>query len=153
MTEPVGPDPGGGGFREPWQAKAFALVVLLHRQGHFAWEEWVRTLAAEVAARPQRAEEDADAAYHRQFLAALEAITAARGLATAPAMSARARQWRQAYLNTPHGHPVELANAGEAAAEGEGHDEDEHGHDHAHAHGGLQPQRVPVAISPGARHP
>jgi hypothetical protein len=31
-------------FREPWQAKAFAMVVLLHRQGRFEWDEWVRVL-------------------------------------------------------------------------------------------------------------
>ena len=32
-------------FREPWQAKAFAMVVLLHRQGRFEWDEWVRVPA------------------------------------------------------------------------------------------------------------
>src|SRR5215467_11220308 len=76
-------------FREPWQAKAFAFVVLLHREGHFTWDDWVRTLADEIAVSPQRADEDAEFAYHRQFLTALEKIVATRGLTAPEAMQAR----------------------------------------------------------------
>ena len=122
-------------FREPWQAKAFALVVLLYRGRHFTWDAWVRTLASEVAARPQRGDETAEAAYHRQFLAALEAIVAAHGLADVVAQGDRAEAWRRAYLNTPHGQAVELTAATRDAAD-----------DHAHHHE-LAPQRTPVAIS------
>jgi len=43
---------GAPAFREPWQAKAFAMVVLLHRQGRFEWNEWVQVLGAEIAASP-----------------------------------------------------------------------------------------------------
>ena len=43
-------DSGAPTFREPWQAKAFAMVVLLHRQGRFEWDEWVQVLGAEIAA-------------------------------------------------------------------------------------------------------
>ncbi|WP_158258470.1 nitrile hydratase accessory protein [Rhodopila globiformis] len=122
-------------FREPWQAKAFALAVLLHREGHFTWDAWVRTLAEEIAAFPQRAGEDAELAYHRQFLAALETIVANTGLAKPEAMQARKMAWRQAYLNTPHGHAVDLAAAGEP------HVDEARDHD-------LEPQRAPIAISP-----
>lgn len=143
-------------FREPWQAKAFALVVLLHREGHFRWEDWVHTLATEIAAAPQRANEDAEMAYHRQFLAALETISADRGMATREALQVRKHAWRRAYLNTPHGHAVELAAAGDVpdgrhpngnGAEGHGADNDG-ADDHDHHHGGLMPQRTPIAVSP-----
>ncbi|HET9018973.1 MAG TPA: nitrile hydratase accessory protein, partial [Acetobacteraceae bacterium] len=130
-------------FREPWQAKAFALVVLLHREGHFGWEEWVRTLAGEIAESPQRADEDAELAYHRQFLAALEKIVATHGMTTPEAMQARKLAWRRAYLNTPHGHPVDLS-----AAEGGDPDGEHDGHAHLHDHD-LVPQRAPVTVSPG----
>ncbi len=83
----------GRTFREPWQAKAFALVVLLHREGHFAWDDWVQTLAAEIKASPQRPDEDADLAYHRQFLTALEQIVSGRGLVVAEAMVQRKQAW------------------------------------------------------------
>jgi len=39
-------------FAEPWQAQAFAIVVELQERGVFTWNEWVRTLSAEIAARP-----------------------------------------------------------------------------------------------------
>jgi hypothetical protein len=45
-------------FHEPWQAKAFAMVVLLHRQDRFEWDEWVRVLGAEIAAAAQQPGED-----------------------------------------------------------------------------------------------
>jgi nitrile hydratase accessory protein len=132
-------------FREPWQAKAFAFVVLLHREGHFTWDDWVRTLAEEIAAFPQRADEDAELAYHRQFLTALEKIVATRGLTTPEAMLARKLAWRRAYLATPHGHPVDLA-AAEDIASNHSHDGDrDHVHQHRH---NLLPQRAPVAVSP-----
>jgi len=136
-------------FREPWQAKAFALVVALHRAGRFGWDEWVRTLAAEIAGRPQRAGEDAEAAYHRQFLAALETIVAEHGLASAESLHDRKRAWRRAYLNTPHGHPVDLAAAGDDDHDHDGHDghdgHDDHDDDHHHE---VTPQTAPIAVSP-----
>jgi nitrile hydratase accessory protein len=131
-------------FREPWQAKAFALLVLLHRNGHFGWDAWVRTLAAEIAASPQRDNEDAEMAYHRQFLAALETIVAACDMTTPEAMQTRKDAWQRAYLNTPHGHPVELAAAGVGHRDD---DHDEQGSLHRHGHV-LAPRRAPVAVSP-----
>jgi nitrile hydratase accessory protein len=104
-------DSGAPTFREPWQAKAFAIVVLLHRQGRFEWDEWVQVLSGEIAACPQQPGEDPDAAYHRQFLAALERIVAALGIANPGDQLRRKEEWRGAYLNTPHGHAVELAAA------------------------------------------
>src|SRR4051794_14492362 len=131
-------------FREPWQANAFALVVLLHHEGRFGWDEWVRTLAEEIATSPQRADEDAELAYHRQFLAALEKIVATHGMTTPEAMQARRLAWRRAYLNTPHGHPVDLAAAERETLRD---DHDEAGsHDHEHDHE-LAPQRAPIAVS------
>ena len=97
----------------------------------------VLQFSREIKASPQRADEDADQAYHRQFLAALEQVVAARGLVVPEAMAERKRAWRKAYLNTPHGQPVDLAAA------------DAHGdHDDDHHHHGLAPQRAPVAVSP-----
>jgi len=132
-------------FREPWQAKAFALVVLLHREGHFTWDDWVRTLAEEIVASPQRAEEDAELAYHRQFLTALEKIAATRGMTTPETMQARKLVWRRAYLATPHGHPIDLAAAGDNDSN-DGHDRDR---DPVHQHGyNLMPQRTLIAVCP-----
>ena len=138
-------DSGAPTFREPWQAKAFAMVVLLHRQGRFEWNEWVQVLGAEIAACPQQPGEDPDAAYHRQFLAALERIVAALSIANPDDQLRRKEEWRSAYLNTPHGHAVELA-AARPAADNADHRAQE-ASDASQRHN-LAPVLRPIAVSP-----
>lgn len=96
-------------FDHPWQAEAFGLIVQLHKNGRFEWTDWVRVFSAEIKAHPQRPDETANDAYYRQWLAALETITSA--LISPNEVTQRIQEWRQAYLNTPHGEPVSLANA------------------------------------------
>ena len=88
-------------FAEPWQAQAFALAVELHRQGAFTWRQWSAALGARIAA--------ADGGdYYEHWLAALEAILAAKGIVHLPALAARKTDWERAYRDTPHGRPVGL---------------------------------------------
>jgi nitrile hydratase accessory protein len=142
---------GAPTFREPWQAKAFAMVVLLHRQGRFEWNEWVQVLGVEIAARPQQPDEDPDIAYHRQFLTALERIVAALGIANPGDQLRRQEDWRRAYLNTPHGHAVALP-AARAAAGNEDYRVREAGR--ASQRHDLAPVPRPIAVSPPrARYP
>jgi nitrile hydratase accessory protein len=63
-------------FREPWEARAFGLAVALHERGLFTWPEWSAALGREIARSPNG---DGTAYYHH-WLAALEAITAEKGL-------------------------------------------------------------------------
>jgi len=37
-------------FAEPWEAKAFAIVVQMSAAGHFSWAEWVDCFSREVKA-------------------------------------------------------------------------------------------------------
>ena len=101
----------GPAFAEPWMAQAFACTVHLSRQGLFTWNEWVDVFSAEIKAHPQQSGEASNAAYYRQWLAALETIVGLKGAASTAEISERQETWRQAYLNTPHGHPVELHHA------------------------------------------
>jgi len=39
-------DAEGPAFREPWEARAFAMVIKLHEAGLFTWPEWAETLGA-----------------------------------------------------------------------------------------------------------
>jgi Nitrile hydratase beta subunit len=39
-------------FREPCEAQAFAMTVLLHERGLFTWAEWGQALGAEIARAP-----------------------------------------------------------------------------------------------------
>ncbi len=103
-----GPDGGEPVFREPWEAKAFAMTLALHRQGLFTWPEWADTLAAEIAAAQAAGDADLGDTYYRHWLAALERLLAARGLAAASELESHRQAWARAAGRTPHGRPIEL---------------------------------------------
>ena len=88
-------------FAEPWEARAFAMVVHLHAQGAFTWTEWAACLSAEVHS-------GVDRAYYQHWLAALERIVAQKGLAEAKDLEQRKEAWHEAAARTPHGHPIQL---------------------------------------------
>jgi high-affinity nickel-transport protein len=95
-------------FAEPWQAQAFALAVKLSEQGHFTWKEWAAALANELQAAARRGEPDDGSRYYEHWLAALETLVTAKGLADSNALRTRKEAWAAAYRNTSHGQPVEL---------------------------------------------
>jgi nitrile hydratase accessory protein len=97
---------GAPSFVEPWHARVFAAVVALNQAGRFTWAEWVETFAGEVARAPQRSGEESEAAYYRQWVAALERMLAQGGLVLAEEVATTAEDWRRSYLLTPHGKPV-----------------------------------------------
>ena len=96
-------------FAEPWQASAFALAVHLSERGAFAWSEWSAALGHEIQAATQHG--DQSQAYFHRWLDALERLCRERGLVDAAEVRRREEEWRRAYLNTPHGEPVELRAA------------------------------------------
>jgi nitrile hydratase accessory protein len=101
-------DEDGPVFAEPWQAQAFALAVRLSEQGHFTWKEWASALAAELAAAAELGEDDDGSEYYFHWVAALEKLVAAKGLAGEPELYERKEAWADAYRHTPHGQPVQL---------------------------------------------
>lgn len=101
-------DGGGPVFAEPWQAQAFALAVRLSEQGHFEWKEWAAALARELESALRRGEPDDGSRYYEHWVAALERLIVAKGLADAAALSSRKAAWADAYRHTPHGEPVHL---------------------------------------------
>jgi nitrile hydratase accessory protein len=102
-------DEDGPVFRAPWEATAFALAVRLSEAGYFTWKEWAAALAREIAAAKGQDESDPAGAYYRHWLAALERLCSKKGLANPADLAGRKEEWRQAYLHTPHGQPVELS--------------------------------------------
>jgi len=95
-------------FAEPWQAQAFAMAVALHQRGLFSWPEWADALSLQIRAAQDAGDADRGDTYYQHWLAALEALVAAKG-ATSPHELARCRDaWDQAADRTPHGQPIEL---------------------------------------------
>jgi nitrile hydratase accessory protein len=91
-------------FAEPWQAEVLAIAYTLSTRGAFTPGEWSATLGAQLRRREAEGAPDTMATYYEAALAALEAL-AGIGAAT---LDARVEAWREAYLDTPHGQPVEL---------------------------------------------
>ena len=104
---PVGDD-GSPVFAAPWEASAFALAVRLSGEGYFTWGEWAATLSEEIRAAQREGDPDQGDTYYRHWLRALERLCRERGLVSKAEASDREDAWRRAYLNTPHGKPVEL---------------------------------------------
>jgi nitrile hydratase accessory protein len=95
-------------FAEPWQAHAFALVVQLHERGLFGWREWADALAQQIARAQAAGDADRGDTYYHHWLAALEALAAAKGLTSSRELARYASAWDHAAGRTPHGRPIEL---------------------------------------------
>ena len=98
-------DAEGPVFREPWEARAFGMVVALHQRGLFAWKEFADRLAAQIAAA---GEQDDGARYYHHWLAALEGLVSEKELVRPGELAARKDEWDRAARATPHGQPIEL---------------------------------------------
>ena len=106
MTRPTEPV-----FAEAWQARAFALMLKLSEREHFTPKEWTLALARELQNAAQRGAPADGSHYYEHWLAALEALVVVKGLASTASLHERKEAWRNAYLSTPHGKPVELTRA------------------------------------------
>ncbi len=104
-------DEEGPVFHEPWEAQAFAVAVSLLEAGHFTYAEWAESLTQEISKAQQQGDPDLGDTYYEHWLNALERMCSERELVGREDMVERVRQWRRAYLNTPHGHPIELSAA------------------------------------------
>jgi len=101
-------DEEGPVFREPWEAQAFSMTLMLHQQGHFTWKEWTECLGAEITAAKKRGEPDLGDTYYLHWLAALEKIVAKKGLVASDNLLRRKAEWDAAARATPHGQPIVL---------------------------------------------
>ena len=95
-------------FREPWEAQAFAMALALYDRGLFSWPEWAATLGDEIKRAQASGDPDTGETYYRHWLAALERIVAAKGVATSDTLHRYRDAWDHAADRTPHGTPIEL---------------------------------------------
>jgi nitrile hydratase accessory protein len=101
-------DADGPVFREPWEAQAFAIALALHARGLFTWSEWAAALADEIKRAQASGDPDTGETYYRHWLACLERLIAAKGVASTDIQHRYRDAWDHAADRTPHGQPIEL---------------------------------------------
>jgi nitrile hydratase accessory protein len=101
-------DDDGPVFREPWEAQAFAMAMALHARGLFTWPEWAASLADEIRRAQASGDSDTGETYYRHWLATLEKLISAKGVATSDTLHRYRDAWDHAADRTPHGLPIEL---------------------------------------------
>jgi nitrile hydratase accessory protein len=101
-------DAEGPVFREPWEAQAFAMALMLHERGLFAWPEWAATLGDEIKRAQAAGDPDTGETYYCHWLNALERLVAEKGVATRDTLHRYRDAWDHAADRTPHGQPIEL---------------------------------------------
>ncbi len=101
-------DEEGPVFREPWEAQAFAMTLMLYEKGHFTWKEWTECLGAEIAAAVEGGAPDLGDTYYLQWLAAIEKMVAEKGIVGAESLGLRKKEWDVAARTTPHGQHILL---------------------------------------------
>lgn len=97
-------------FSEPWHAQAFALAVHLNEAGHFDWPEWAKAFSATLKRNGLARELDGGDDYFMAWLETLEKLLQAKGMAAEGDLQTLKKAWKKAYLHTPHGAPVHLAD-------------------------------------------
>lgn len=95
-------------FSEPWHAQLFALTVHLNESGHFSWPDWAAAFGETLKRHGLERELDGGDDYFTAWLETLEKLLSAQGKVQADVMARVRDAWAQAYLDTPHGAPVNL---------------------------------------------
>jgi nitrile hydratase accessory protein len=67
-------DAGTPVFKEPWEAKAFAMTIALHARGLFSWPQWAEALSQQIAAAQATGDADLGDTYYQHWLRALESL-------------------------------------------------------------------------------
>jgi nitrile hydratase accessory protein len=95
-------------FREPWEARVFALAVSLNQMGLITWTEWAAALGAQIEKAQGSGDDDLGDTYYCHWTEALETLVAERGLSSEPELAKYRGAWKSAAERTPHGQPIEV---------------------------------------------
>lgn len=96
-------------FDEPWQAQALGLAFSLSESGVFSPADWSAALGKAHRELIAQGRPDTTWTYYEAVALALQRLLADVETFSDDIIKERTDAWRRAYLNTPHGAPVELA--------------------------------------------
>jgi nitrile hydratase accessory protein len=61
-------------FNEPWEARAFAMVLALHEQGLFTLPQWAAALSHQIDVAQASGDPDLGDSYYQHWVLALESL-------------------------------------------------------------------------------
>jgi nitrile hydratase accessory protein len=67
-------DAGSPVFKEPWEARAFAMTLALHERGVFTWPQWADALSRQITQAHAAGDADLGDTYYQHWLRALESL-------------------------------------------------------------------------------
>ena len=109
--DPLGPlqrKDGDPTFDEAWQAQSLAIADTLVDAGVLTAMGWAEALGSELQSAARAGAADNADTYYLAVLGAVEKLLRQTEIIGRDELDSRVQAWRQAYLNTPHGKPVEL---------------------------------------------
>jgi len=115
---PLGPlqrKDGDPTFDEAWQAQSLAIADALVDPGMVTAMGWAEALGFELQSAARAGAADNADTYYLAVLGAVEKLLRQIEVIGRDELDARVEAWRQAYLSTPHGKPVELRAARKCA--------------------------------------
>lgn len=80
-------------FNAPWQARAFAAVVRLHRKDLFEWNEFQTRLIERIQSTEWTENDDVEAVYYRNWIEAAEQLLRDRGVFEGEEFARRVREF------------------------------------------------------------
>ena len=104
-------------FDEPWQAQALGLAFSLAERGVYSPAQWSRKWGAAHRRLLSDGAADTPQTYYEAVVYALEGLLDETNACTSGIVEQRTQTWRRAYLNTPHGKPVQLETGRSAGSE------------------------------------
>lgn len=109
--KPLASVDGEAAFDEPWQAEALAIADTLVQNGMFSAGSWSAALGEALRNAEADGARDDQQTYYQCVVTALEGLITQHSEIDRLAMNTRREDWEQAYLATPHGQPVKLADS------------------------------------------
>lgn len=96
-------DDDGPVFKEPWQARAFAMTLKLAEQNAFTWGEWCEALSSEIKLAQAQGDPDLGDTYYLHWLGALEKLVVANQVSSSDALRLAFDDWKAADHAREHG--------------------------------------------------
>ena len=94
-------------FEKPWHGQIFAITVSLSENNVFEWSEFSNILSEQIKMDKTKKQNGSDD-YFFSWIKALENLIIKKNVVDQSNLNIIKQKWKDAFLTTPHGHPVKI---------------------------------------------